>query len=197
MKIGICLDNLENLNFLSPHYCVLTHKYPYRLSSYSCSMITTRCLSSPIITRLEKNLMIKEFVDISSLLQLKSFARQLAKQTKGLNWVFLNGDLGTGKTTFSQHFIASKGYKGRVTSPTYAIIQDYSIPNGYVIHCDLYRLSEPEELDELGLIEIAEEKKAIVLVEWANKGLGILPNPDIQLNFLLEKEKRSIDIIFS
>ncbi len=134
-------------------------------------------------------------VDISSLLQLREFAEKLAKDVKAPAWIYLIGDLGAGKTTFSQYFLAAKGYRGRVTSPTYAIMQDYQIDDESIIHCDLYRLSEPEELDEIGLIEQAESDNAIVLVEWPNKGKGMLPPADITLNFHLEKNTRQITIV--
>ncbi|MBS9781041.1 MAG: tRNA (adenosine(37)-N6)-threonylcarbamoyltransferase complex ATPase subunit type 1 TsaE [Gammaproteobacteria bacterium] len=136
---------------------------------------------------------IKQY-DISELSDLSCVADELATQLNGTTWVYLNGDLGCGKTTFSQQFIAAKGYTGRVTSPTYAIMQDYDTPNGTVIHCDLYRLSDPEELYEIGLIELAESSQAVVLIEWAEKGLGVLPQPDWQLAFTLSKTSRQLCI---
>ncbi len=120
--------------------------------------------------------------DISELSDLSKVADELASQLNGTTWVYLNGDLGCGKTTFSQQFIATKGYTGRVTSPTYAIMQDYDTPNGTVIHCDLYRLSDPEELYEIGLIE------------WAEKGQGVLPKADWQLDFALSGKNRQLCI---
>lgn len=130
--------------------------------------------------------------DISQLADLSHFAQQLAAELKGINWVYLNGDLGCGKTTFSQYFIAAKGYSGRVTSPTYAIMQDYHTATGCVIHCDLYRLADPEELYEIGLLEMAEDNQAIVLLEWPEKGRGVIPLPDIQLDFSLNGQQRSL-----
>ncbi len=130
--------------------------------------------------------------NISELSDLSSVADELATQLNGTTWVYLNGDLGCGKTTFSQQFIAAKGYTGRVTSPTYAIMQDYDTPNGTVIHCDLYRLADPEELYEIGLIELAEASQAVVLIEWAEKGQGVLPKADLQLDFTLSKTSRQL-----
>ncbi len=57
-------------------------------------------------------------------------------------------------------------------------MNDYHTDTGVVVHCDLYRLGDPEELYEIGLLELADEYNAIVLVEWADKGRGILPQPD-------------------
>ncbi len=132
--------------------------------------------------------------DISEQADLAKVADELAMQLNGTTWVYLNGDLGCGKTTFSQQFIAAKGYTGRVTSPTYAIMQDYDTPNGTVIHCDLYRLADPEELYEIGLIELAESSQAVVLIEWPEKGQGVLPPADLQLNFTLLKDSRQLCI---
>lgn len=134
--------------------------------------------------------------DITELLQLSDIANTLVKDThNATTWVYLNGDLGAGKTTFSQLFIAAAGYQGRVTSPTYAIMQDYPTPTLHVIHCDLYRLADPEELDELGIIEMAEENNSTVLVEWPRKGLGVLPEADIILDFSLSAHyQRSLTI---
>ncbi len=134
-------------------------------------------------------------VNTTSLEQLNDFAQQLAKEVQSPTWIYLVGDLGAGKTTFSQAFLAAKGYQGRVTSPTYAIMQDYQVADETIIHCDLYRLSEPEELEEIGLIDQAESDNAIVLVEWPNKGKGMLPPADITLNFSLEKEQRKVTIL--
>ncbi len=136
---------------------------------------------------------IKQY-DISELSDLSRVADELATQLNGTTWVYLNGDLGCGKTTFSQQFIAAKGYTGRVTSPTYAIMQDYDTPNGTVIHCDLYRLADPEELYEIGLIELAESSQSVVLIEWAEKGQGVLPKADWQLDFTLSKTSRELCI---
>ncbi len=121
--------------------------------------------------------------DTSSINDLRYLAQQLTKTAPQGSWVFLKGDLGAGKTTFSQLFIAEKGYKGTVTSPTYALMNNYSTTSGEVIHCDLYRLSEPEELYEIGLLDLATEENATVLVEWPSKGEGVLPQPDIIIEF--------------
>ncbi|MGY0400071.1 MAG: tRNA (adenosine(37)-N6)-threonylcarbamoyltransferase complex ATPase subunit type 1 TsaE [Ostreibacterium sp.] len=136
----------------------------------------------------------KQIISIDTLGQLTAFTIQFASTINSPAWIYLIGDLGTGKTTFAQQFIAAKGYTGRVASPTYAIMQNYPTPNGMVIHCDLYRLSEPEELDDIGVIEQAENDSAITLVEWPEKGKGVLPAPDITLTFIFQGESRHIII---
>ncbi len=125
----------------------------------------------------------KQQFDIPDVDALRELAGQLAAAIAQGKWVFLEGDLGAGKTTFSKAFIKHKGSNELVTSPTYALMQDYQTPTGTVIHCDLYRLGEPEELFEIGLLELAEDSEAVVLIEWADKGLGVLPQPDYVLRF--------------
>ncbi|PIE45388.1 MAG: tRNA (adenosine(37)-N6)-threonylcarbamoyltransferase complex ATPase subunit type 1 TsaE [Gammaproteobacteria bacterium] len=132
--------------------------------------------------------------DISELAQLDALAKQLASTIQHPAWVYLVGDLGTGKTTFAQRFIYHKGYHDRVTSPTYAIMNDYLTDSGTVIHCDLYRLCDPEELYEIGAIELAQEQAAISLIEWPSKGQGVLPKPDYTLTFLFTKRQRQLTI---
>lgn len=131
----------------------------------------------------------EQVIILHDLQTLDTVAKQLAQRIPSSAWVYLQGDLGTGKTTFSQRFIAAKGCPERVTSPTYALMQDYETPGGVVIHCDLYRLAEPEELYEIGLLEMADSRCAIVLVEWADKGQGVLPSPDFTLAFELISQR--------
>lgn len=125
----------------------------------------------------------KHIIELPDLSALDAAAKQLAATIPAGSWVYLQGDLGAGKTTFSKAFIAHKGSSERVTSPTYALMQDYQTDSGAVIHCDLYRLGEAEELYEIGLLELADEQNAVVLVEWASKGRGVLPPADYILAF--------------
>lgn len=132
--------------------------------------------------------------DITELSQLDAVAKQLATVIEHPSWVYLIGDLGAGKTTFTQRFIHHKGCQERVTSPTYAILQDYQTDSGTVIHCDLYRLADPEELFEIGLLEESVETNAITLVEWASKGRGVIPPADVILTFDLSKHSRQLTV---
>lgn len=131
-------------------------------------------------------------IDITSLSALTQFAQAFVQACSADAWVYLLGDLGTGKTTFSQHFLRAKGYENAVTSPTYALMNDYNTPTGAVVHCDLYRLSDPEELYEIGLLDLPTP--TIKLIEWAKKGAGVLPAPDVELHFSLEHDKRWLTV---
>lgn len=90
----------------------------------------------------------------------------------------LSGDLGAGKTTFTQSFIKNCGVKKRINSPTFLLIRSYKLQTtGYrlVYHIDAYRIKKSKELLDLGLKEILNNNKNIVLIEWAEKIKKILP----------------------
>jgi tRNA threonylcarbamoyladenosine biosynthesis protein TsaE len=87
--------------------------------------------------------------------------------------LLLHGDLGSGKTCFVQGLLEGLGWEGAVTSPTYALIQEYSTSPA-VVHADLYRLLDPEEIWEIGFEELLESG-AIVAVEWSERVPGFWP----------------------
>ncbi len=133
--------------------------------------------------------------DISKLAQLDEVVLWLVKRITAPSWVYLIGDLGAGKTTFAQRFIACKGYNGRVSSPTYALMQEYETMTGNVIHCDLYRLADPLELYEIGLLEAVIDNRAIALVEWPTKGQGVLPPANVTLHFDWQIQRRTLQVM--
>ena len=105
--------------------------------------------------------------------------------------IWLEGDLGAGKTTFARSLIHALGYKGRVKSPTYGLLEQYQIGVLQVIHMDLYRISDPGELEFLALEDLFDEK-TILLIEWPDKGGQWLPGPDLIFEFLYASEGRDL-----
>ena len=96
--------------------------------------------------------------------------------------VWLNGDLGTGKTTLARALLRGVGYTGAVKSPTYTLVEVYVVSSLYWYHFDFYRFNEPEEFDDAGLGEYFRDN-AVCLVEWPEKAAGYVPPADLALNF--------------
>ncbi len=110
----------------------------------------------------------------------EQFGADLVNVLEGSGVVFLKGDLGAGKTTLCRGVLRALGYAGAVKSPTFTLVEPYELPVHRVYHFDLYRLSDPEELDYLGVDEYFTSQ-ALCLIEWSEKGLGRLPKPDLEI----------------
>ena len=115
--------------------------------------------------------------------------------------------MGAGKTTLTRYWLQALGHKGAVKSPTYTLVEPYSITqdNGTtkpVYHADLYRLQDPEELSFIGFDEYLDEPNALVIIEWASRANSYLPQPTVFIDMTQsdsndDKESRQITIRLS
>lgn len=97
----------------------------------------------------------------------KNMAKNIAPFLKN-NIIFLNGEIGAGKTTFTKYLVEAYGLTDEVYSPTFALENRYETKNGLIIHFDLYRIKSEEELDMIGFYDTLKED-ATILIEWADK----------------------------
>jgi len=120
-----------------------------------------------------------------------AFGRRLATVLMPGMTVFLRGDLGVGKTTLCRGIVNGMGFKGNVKSPTYTLVEPYEMAEQRVYHFDLYRLGEPSELEYMGCRDYFD-KDSICLVEWPDRGAGVLPEADLELDVQVQGRGRCL-----
>jgi tRNA threonylcarbamoyladenosine biosynthesis protein TsaE len=107
--------------------------------------------------------------------------------------LYLHGDLGSGKTTLVRGLLRALGYAGRVKSPTYMLVELYTISRLHLYHFDFYRFRDPKEWRDAGLDEYFNEA-SVCLVEWPEKAAGLLPTADLEIAFEFAGEGRDLSL---
>ncbi len=108
--------------------------------------------------------------------------------------VFLEGELGAGKTTLVRGVLRAAGYAGAVKSPTFTLVEEYDMLVPKVLHFDLYRLSDPEELEWIGIRDYMAQL-SVCFIEWAQLGQGFLPEPDLILKLTVDRHQRLAQLL--
>lgn len=112
--------------------------------------------------------------------EMEKLGSCLARYLSDVKMVTLAGALGAGKTTLVRGILRGMGYDGAAKSPTFSLVEPYEINGRPVFHFDLYRLQDPEELEYMGIRDYFDGP-GLILVEWPEKGGGILPQEDVGL----------------
>jgi tRNA threonylcarbamoyladenosine biosynthesis protein TsaE len=120
-------------------------------------------------------------------------ARALPSRLPQMLQIQLHGDLGAGKTTLARGFLQALGYAGVVRSPTYTLVESYALGALTVVHTDLYRLQDPDELEGLGLRELAVADH-VWLIEWPERAGHWLPAADIDITLVAQPAFHSIEL---
>jgi tRNA threonylcarbamoyladenosine biosynthesis protein TsaE len=124
----------------------------------------------------------------NSFEETQKLGRDFAKILEKGDRVCLYGDLGSGKTTFTQGLAVGLGIRNRIISPTFVIVRSYDLGVMNFYHIDLYRAESEKDIEGLGIREIINNKQSIVVIEWAEKLGNYLPEKRIDVEFSYEKD---------
>ena len=125
--------------------------------------------------------------------EMQALGQQIARQLQPGDGVFLLGQLGAGKTTLTRGMLRAWGYQGTVSSPTYAMVEEYVMDAFTLYHFDGYRLHGPDAWLQMGIDDYWRDD-AICVIEWPESGYEVLPSPQLVIDITLQTSGRGITL---
>lgn len=125
--------------------------------------------------------------------EMQELGRRLASVCPHAVKIYLQGDLGAGKTTLVRGFLRGLGYQGKVKSPTYTLVEPYQLEQRRICHFDLYRINDPDELEAIGIRDYFDNETTC-LVEWPERAGGVLETADLYLSLQVVESGRSVEL---
>jgi len=133
---------------------------------------------------------------VSSAEEMEAIGASIAKEIKTKKFpaiIYLHGDLGAGKTTLVRGALHELGHRGLAKSPTFTLVETYSLSPYEIYHFDLYRISDPEELDYIGIREFSTNQ-SICSIEWPELGQPMVPKPTLEIFIEYHPQGRRINM---
>ncbi|MDT8404890.1 tRNA (adenosine(37)-N6)-threonylcarbamoyltransferase complex ATPase subunit type 1 TsaE [Sulfuriflexus sp.] len=125
---------------------------------------------------------------------MQALGARLARASRSHGVIYLQGELGTGKTTLVRGLLRGLGHEGAVKSPTFTLVEPYTVNGSHIYHFDLYRLSDPEELEFMGLRDYFSAE-SLCLIEWPQRGGALVPPADLLIE--LEHAGPARDVVLT
>jgi tRNA threonylcarbamoyladenosine biosynthesis protein TsaE len=125
--------------------------------------------------------------------ETEQFGAEIYHSLPSKSLVFLHGELGAGKTTLVRGYLRAAGYTGTVKSPTYNLVEEYTLAEKKIVHFDLYRITDPEELEWLGINDYFNQD-SVCFIEWPDQGKGFLPEPDAVISLTVQGDGRLVEV---